>query len=93
MADVLVTGVFVGTGKPEPVHIEISMTDNEELVDAPSVTLSITPADLTEGANRRVETYLSATDAASLGQMLLDYAASIEQTIASGEDVDDDYAG
>ena len=92
MADVTTTGVFVGTGKPEPVRIEIGMTENEEVVDLPTVTLSVSPVDLTENAGRRVETFLSAKDAAALAQMLLDFAAATEQAIATGEDVDDDYA-
>lgn len=92
MADVTTTGVFVGTGKPEPVRIEIGVTDNEEMVDLPSVTLSVSPVDMTDGAGRRVETFLSVDDAASLGQMLLDFAATTRQTIAAGEDVADDYA-
>lgn len=93
MADVTTTGVFVGTGKPEPVRIEISMTDNEEVVDVPTVTLSVSPVDLTNGTGRRVETFLSAADAGALAQMLLDFAAASEQAIAEGKDVDDDYAG
>ncbi|MBC8135566.1 MAG: hypothetical protein H8F28_06750 [Fibrella sp.] len=93
MADVITTGVFVGTGKPESVRIEISVTGNQELVDTPSVTLSVSPVDLTDGASRRVETFLSASDAVVLGQMLLEFAASVQQAIATGEGVDDDYAG
>ena len=92
MADVTTTGVFIGTGKPEPVRIEISMTNNEEVVDVPTVTLSVSPVDLTHDANRRVETFLSSADASALAQMLLDFAAATEQAIATGEDVDDDYA-
>ena len=93
MADITTTGVFIGTGKPEPVVITISESDNEELVDEPSVTLSVTPVDLTQNAGRRVETYLSATDAAALGQMLLDHAAAVAQVIAGGGDSVNDYAG
>ncbi|MBC7808061.1 MAG: hypothetical protein H7145_18175 [Akkermansiaceae bacterium] len=93
MADVTTTGVFVGVGKPEPVRIEVSVTDNQEMVDVPSVTLSVLPVDQADGATRRVETFLSAGDAALLGQMLLEFAASTRQAIETGEDVDDDYAG
>ncbi len=93
MADVTTTGVFVGTGKPESVRIEVSVTDNQEMVDIPSVTLTVSPVDQADGVTRRVETFLSASDAALLGQMLLEFAASTQQAITDGEDVGDDYAG
>lgn len=93
MADVLATGVFIGTGKPEPVSIGVSESDNQEIVDAPSVTLSVSPTDLTHDAGRRVETYLTPEAAAALGQMLLDHAAAVTQALAEGKDVADDYAG
>lgn len=93
MADVLATGVFIGTGKPEPVSIGVSESDNQEIVDTPSVTLFVTPTDLTHDAARRVETYLTPGDAAALGQMLLDHAASVSRVIAEGGDTVDDYSG
>ena len=93
MADITTTGLFIGTGKPEPVTITVSETENEEMVDAPSVTLSVSPSDLTEGANRRVETYLTPDAAASLGQMLLDHAAAVRRAVDAGEDQVNDYAG
>lgn len=93
MADVTTTGVFVGAGKPEPVRIEVSVTDNQEIVDVPTVTLTVSPVNQADGVTRRVETFLSAGDAASLGRILLEFAASTEQVIAEGEEVGDDYAG
>lgn len=93
MADILTRGHFIGSGKPEPVHISVSVTDNEEVVDAPTVTLFVTPADLVTGAERRVETFLSVADAESLAQMLLDFAKGARQAIESGEDVSNDYSG
>jgi len=93
MADITTTGIFIGTGKPEPVRISVGETNNEELVDVPTVTLTVSPVDLTEGAGRRVETLLSAHDAALLGQMLLDFARGVEQAIKTGEEMGEDYAG
>lgn len=93
MADVTTTGKFIGTGTTEPVTITVTVTDNEEVVENASVVLAVSPADLTSGAERRVEAYLSAADAAALARILLDFAESAQQAVDEGDEVSGDYSG
>jgi len=92
MADIQATGMWIGEGKADAITIRTAVIASEEVVDEPSVLLSIEPTDMTTNAAKRVEVYLPFAQAALLAHVLEDLSKAAEKAVEDDDPLDD-YSG
>ena len=92
--EITASGEWIAAGheaKNEPVQITVSTVQTEELVDEPSVLLTIVVGEAGSGEKRSVEVYLPATVAENLAELLTN--AAIDTRRVPDGDMTNDYTG